>query len=146
MATVKPSADEQSAFDNERAAILSTAVGIARVRLDSGDAVGAKEALDEACVKTDRRLREFLQSQGYEESAIAAFLGPPVQPSPPGQVEHGELLQLLRIYSHALQNACEGDRQRGLELVHSARAELGIELPEISCAIASATEGLSIDG
>jgi hypothetical protein len=64
-------------FDRERAAILSSAVGMARLKLQRGDAEGALSTLDTACDSTDELHREFLRAEGFAEDSIIRFLGEP---------------------------------------------------------------------
>jgi hypothetical protein len=50
----------EAEFQRERAAILSTAVGIARLDLSQGDSSGARKELDDAAAKTARLLESYV--------------------------------------------------------------------------------------
>ena len=66
---------DQAAFDRERAAIFSSAIGMARLCLRDGDAEGALKVLDSAFAETTRLHREALLTAGYSPSLVKAFLG-----------------------------------------------------------------------
>lgn len=68
----------EAEYQTERAAILSTGVGIARLRLKDAadtDAIAAREALDEAADETHKLLRRHLLEAGHPEEKVDAFLG-----------------------------------------------------------------------
>lgn len=62
-------------YDQERYAVLSTAVGIARLKLRDGDAAGALDVLDSAAAETTRLLREFLIADGNDPAKVDGLLG-----------------------------------------------------------------------
>lgn len=73
---------EDHAYQLERAAILSAAVGQARAYLRAGNHLSAAAVLDEACVRTRELLRRLLPlfATGDFEAAAAAL--PAIDPKP----------------------------------------------------------------
>jgi hypothetical protein len=69
------SRDDDYEFVLERGAILATAVGIARVRLQDGDCAGAEAELDTAAEKTATLLRDTLVKRGATPAQVDLLLG-----------------------------------------------------------------------
>ena len=68
--------------NQERAAILSTAVGIARLYLSKDRVEEAKDVLDSAAAETHRLHWTMLIDEGYPEDTVDQFLGPRRDPTP----------------------------------------------------------------
>lgn len=64
----------QHEFDAERAAILASAVGIARVELEADEPLNALHTLETAAAATRRLHRRFLMRCGYSEQAVDDLL------------------------------------------------------------------------
>lgn len=50
-------------------------------------------------------------------------------------VTEDEVAIMLRIYSHALEIAVEGDKVRGMELLQKSAEDQGLEIPAVACAV-----------
>lgn len=70
----KPS--NEDLFQRERGAIFSSAIGLARLALKSGEPEKALCYLDKAVDEVDAAWREALLADGYAEPLIEQFLGP----------------------------------------------------------------------
>jgi hypothetical protein len=66
---------DETAYDRERAAILSTAVGLARYALGRGDTAAAARYLGDASARTHNLLRTALIEDGHDPDAVDSFLG-----------------------------------------------------------------------
>lgn len=67
---------ERRFLNEERGAIFSSAIGLARLALQSGESAKALGHLDEACDEVDARWREALVKDGHDAELIERFLGP----------------------------------------------------------------------
>lgn len=66
----------EALFQRNRGAIYSSAIGLARLALKSGEPEKALGYLNEAVDAVDAAWREALLADGYAESLIDKFLGP----------------------------------------------------------------------
>ena len=66
---------DELTYQQDRAAILATAVGIARLKLKHGDAAGALKALDVACEKAHRLHFDYELSRGHTVDQVELLLG-----------------------------------------------------------------------
>lgn len=62
-------------YAEDRSAKMSTAIGIARMALDRGDAVGAKRELDDVCDELHRMLFDALVAEGHDPEKVAGLIG-----------------------------------------------------------------------
>jgi hypothetical protein len=61
------------------------------------------------------------------------FQSVPVKREDVIMVTEDEVAVMLRIYSHALELAVEGDKARGIELLQQSADEQGLEIPAVAC-------------
>lgn len=68
---------EKRFLAEDRGAIFSAAIGLARLALQNGEAAKALAYLDDACDDVDARWRDALVKDGHDAELIERFLGPP---------------------------------------------------------------------
>jgi hypothetical protein len=63
------------AYQQERAALYASGIGLARMALKNGDIDAAYDALTHYCDRVKDLTREWMRSNGHDDAAIAWFVG-----------------------------------------------------------------------